>query len=113
LIQGLKKLGIVSYDHMLESGTNVFHGQDGQSESLSNMGPPVPVNHHAEVGLLKKHISEHQRGLTNYPTLCGLAGQAGVDKWTCDLRAMTCTYFDRSGRKLHVELIPTPQYEKK
>jgi Protein of unknown function (DUF1398) len=25
LIQDLKKLGIVSYDHMLDSGSNVFH----------------------------------------------------------------------------------------
>jgi uncharacterized protein YbcV (DUF1398 family) len=113
LIQDLKKLGIVSYDHMLESGSNIFHGQDGQSVSLSNMGPSVPVNDRADVELLKKHISEHQRGLTSYPTLCGLAGQAGVDKWTCGLLAMTCTYFDRSGRKLHVELIPTGEYEKK
>jgi|HubBroStandDraft_1064217.scaffolds.fasta_scaffold48076_2 uncharacterized protein YbcV (DUF1398 family) len=113
LIQDLKKLGMVSYDHLLESGSNVFHGQDGQSVPLSNMGPSVPVNDRANVELLKKHISEHQRGLTNYPTLCGLAGQGGVDKWTCDLLAMTCTYFDRSGRKLHVEFIPTGEYEKK
>jgi len=113
LIQDLKKLGIVSYDHMLESGSNVFHGQDGQYVSLSNMGPSVPVNDQADVELLKKHISEHQRGLTNYPTLCGLAGQAGVDRWTSDLLAMTCSYFDRSGRKLHVESIPTGEYEKK
>jgi uncharacterized protein YbcV (DUF1398 family) len=113
LIQDLKKLGIVSYDHMLESGSNVFHGKNGQSVSLSNMGPSVPVNAQADVELLKTHISEHQRGLTNYPTLCGLAGQVGVDKWTYDLPAMTCTYFDRSGRKLHMELIPTGEYEKK
>ena len=77
------------------------------------MGPSVPVNAQADVELLKTHISEHQRGLTNYPTLCGLAGQVGVDKWTYDLPAMTCTYFDRSGRKLHMELIPTGEYEKK
>lgn len=113
LILDLKKLGIVSYDHMLASGSNVFHGKNGQSVSLSKMGPSVPVNDNADVELLKKHISEHQRGLTDYPALCGLAGQAGVDQWTCDLLAMTCTYFDRVGRKLHVELIPTGDYEKK
>lgn len=113
LIQDLKRLGIVSYDHMLASGSNVFHGLDGQSVSLAKMGPSVPVSDRADVEVLKTHISEHQSGLTNYPELCGLAGQAGVDKWTCDLMAMTCTYFDRSGRKLHVELIPTGEYETK
>lgn len=112
LIQDLKKLGIVSYDHMLASGSNIFHGEHGQSVSLSNMGPSVPVSDQADLELLKKHIADHQRGLTNYPTLCGLAGQAGVDKWTSDLLAMTCTYFDKSGRNIHVELIPTGEYKK-
>lgn len=112
LIQDLKRLGIVSYDHMLESGSNIFHGKHGQSVSLSNMGPSVPVSEQADSELLKKHIPEHQRGLTNYPTLCGLAGEAGVEKWTSDLLAMTCTYFERSGRKMHVELIPSGEYKK-
>ena len=112
LIQDLKNLGIVSYDHMLASGSNIFHGEHGESVSLSNMGPSVLVSDQADLELLKKHISEHQRGLTNYPTLCGLAGQAGVEKWTSDLFAMTCTYFDKSGRKMHVELIPTGEYKK-
>ena len=112
LIRDLKKLGVVSYDHMLESGSNVFHGKHGQCVSLGAMGPSVPVNDQANLELLKKHISEHQRGLTDYPTLCGLAGQAGVEKWTSDLLAMTCTYFDRSGRKIHVELIPDGEYKK-
>ena len=112
LIQDLKKLGIVSYDHMLKSGSNVFHGQRGQSVSLSNMGPSVSVSDQPDVELLKRHISNHQSGLTNYPTLCGLAGEAGVDKWTSDLLAMTCTYFDTAGRKMHVELIPAGEYKK-
>lgn len=111
LIQDLKKLGIVSYDHLLASGSNVFYGNHAQSVSLSNMGPSVPVSDQANLELLKKHISDHQRGLTNYPTLCGLAGQAGVAKWTSDLLAMTCTYFDKSGRKMHVELIPDGEYK--
>jgi len=53
----------------------------------------------------------HQRGLTDYATLCRLVGEAGVEKWVCDLLAMTCSYFDKSGRKMHVELIPTGEYK--
>jgi uncharacterized protein YbcV (DUF1398 family) len=112
LIRDLKELGIVSYDHMLKSGSNVFHGKHGQIVSLSNMGPSVPVSDQPDLELLKRHISDHQSGLTNYPTLCGLAGQAGVDKWTSDLPAMTCTYFDKAGRKMHVESIPAGEYKK-
>jgi uncharacterized protein YbcV (DUF1398 family) len=76
------------------------------------MGPSVSVNDRADVGLLRKYISEHQRGLSNYPTLCGQAGEAGVAKWTSDLFEMTCNYFDKSGNKIHVEIIPTGEYKK-
>jgi uncharacterized protein YbcV (DUF1398 family) len=112
LIRDLKTLGIVSYDHLLETGSNIFHGKSGQSVSLTNMGPTVAVSPQPNLELLKKYISMHQSGQTNYPTLCGQAGEAGMEKWTSDLLAMRCTYFDKSGHKIHVELIPDGEYKK-
>jgi len=112
LIRDLKALGIVSYDHLLETGSNIFRGKNGHSVILANNGPAVTVSPQPNLELLKKYISMHQSGLTHYPTLCGQAGEAGVEKWTSDLLAMTCTYFDKSGRKMHVEIIPTGEYEK-
>lgn len=106
LIRDLKALGIVSYDHLLETGSNTFYDRNGRSVVLANNGPAVTVSPQPNRELLKKYISLHQSGLTSYPTLCGQASEAGVAKWTCDLIAMTCMYFDKSGRKLHVELIP-------
>jgi uncharacterized protein YbcV (DUF1398 family) len=112
LIRDLKVLGIVSYDHLLETGSNIFHGQSGQSVSLNNMGPSVPVSPQPNLELLKKYISMHQSGQTNYPTLCGQAGEAGVERWTSDLLEMTCTYFDKSDCMMHVEVIPEGEYKK-
>jgi uncharacterized protein YbcV (DUF1398 family) len=111
LIRELKAVGIVSYDHVIESGANVFHGKNGEKLTLANMGPAFPVSQKPDVGSLKKIISEHQRGLSDYPTLCRLVGEAGVEKWVCDLVAMTCSYFDKSGSKMHVELIPVGEYK--
>jgi uncharacterized protein YbcV (DUF1398 family) len=56
-------------------------------------------------------LSEHQRGLCDYLTLCRLVGELGVAKWVCDLFAMTCSYFDKAGQKTHVELIPVGKYK--
>ena len=75
------------------------------------MGPAFPVNQQPNTETLKKIISEHQRGLSDYPTLCRLVGEAGVEKWVCDLMVMTCSYFDKSGGKMHVELIPVGEYK--
>jgi uncharacterized protein YbcV (DUF1398 family) len=112
LIRDLKALGIVSYDHLLETGSNIFRGKDGHSVILANNGPAVSVSPQPNLELLKKYISMHQGGLTNYPTVCGQVGEAGVEKWTSDLQAMTCTYFDKIGHKIHVELIPDGEYKK-
>ena len=111
LIRDLKALGVVSYDHLLETGSNIFRGKSGQSVILANNGPAVAVSPKPNLELLKKYIAMHQSGQTNYPTLCGQAGEAGVDKWTSDLLAMTCTYFDKAGRKMHLELIPDGEYK--
>jgi len=110
LIRGLKSIGIVSYDHVIESGANVFHGASGETRLLGNMGPAFPVTPQSNVELLKGIISDHQRVLTDYSALCRLVGEAGVEKWVCDLMAMTCSYFDKSGNKMHVELIPAGEY---
>jgi uncharacterized protein YbcV (DUF1398 family) len=52
---------------------------------------------------MEKSLNAMLGNQTAEQTLCGLARQAGVDKWTCDFLAMTCTYFDRFGHTLHVE----------
>lgn len=111
LVRELKSAGVTSYDHMIETGTNVFHGRGGDTLILEKMGPSCPVSVRADVESLKRIILEHQRGLSDYSTLCRLVGEVGVAKWECDLFAMTCSYFEKSNRKMHVELIPDGEYK--
>jgi uncharacterized protein YbcV (DUF1398 family) len=111
LIRELKNAGIRSYHHMMATGANVFHGRRGEVLTLEKMGPACPVAERVDLEALQKIISGHQRGLTDYAALCGLVGKAGIEKWVCDLAAMTCSYFDRAGQKVHVERIPDGQYQ--
>ena len=111
LIRELKGVGVVSYDHMIETGANVFHASNGGTLTLGNMGPACPVSDRPDLESLKRIIAEHQRGRSDYPTLCRLVGEVGVEKWVCDLDAMTCSYFDKSGNLMHVELIPEGEYK--
>lgn len=110
LIRDLRSLGVQTYDHLLATGANLFRDANGHLVPAENMGPAVPVAERADEALLRTHIAAHQRGESNYPTLCAQAGSAGVAKWTSDLHAMTCTYFDRAGRILLVEPIPEGDY---
>ena len=37
---------------------------------------------------------------------CGDCAESGVEKWTLDLEAETCTYYDSHGETLIVERFP-------
>lgn len=39
-------------------------------------------------------------------TFCQDSANAGVEKWTVDTTAMTCTYYDTAGKTLLEERIP-------
>lgn len=43
---------------------------------------------------------------TDYSTFCSDCAKSGVEKWAVSMGKMTCTYFDKSGNKLLVEIIP-------
>jgi len=111
LIRELKGAGVTCYDHVIAAGANVFHGANGETLTLERMGPACSVNDRSDMESLKRIISEHQRGLSDYPTLCRLVGEVGVAQWVCDPLAMTCSYFDKSGQKMHVEQIPDGEYK--
>jgi uncharacterized protein YbcV (DUF1398 family) len=106
LVQELKHMGVHSYDHVVADGSNVYHGADGHTVTISHSQEQIPVATGSSAEALRQTIAIHQQGKTDYPTFCRQAGEAGVAKWTSDLRAMTVTYSDRSGRAIVVEAIP-------
>ena len=106
LVQELKDMGVQSYDHVVAEGSNVYYGGGGHAVTISQSQERIPVAAQSSAEKLRQSISIHQQGKTDYPTFCRQAGEAGVAKWTSDLRALTVTYSDRSGKRIVVEPIP-------
>lgn len=48
----------------------------------------------------------HQSGGTDYMTFCRDCAETGIEKWTLDMWAHTCTYYDMSGNAVHTEHFP-------
>jgi uncharacterized protein YbcV (DUF1398 family) len=48
----------------------------------------------------------HQNGGSDYMTFCRDCADNGVEKWTLDMKAGTCTYFDTKGEIVIVEHFP-------
>ncbi len=53
-----------------------------------------------------ERLKAHQRGETDYFQFSQDAANAGVEKWTVDTEAMTCTYYDTAGNVILEEEIP-------
>ena len=108
LVKDLKAIGVLNYDHIVSDGSNVFYGKDGSSIPVAigvHQGPII-VSTNVSLEKLKRSLSIHQQGKTDYPTFCTQAGEAGVDKWVSDLEKMTVTYLDKSGDQILLESIP-------
>ena len=106
LVQELKLLGIVKYDHFVVNGSNIYFGADNYRVTIEHDQPKIPVSEDSSKEKLQHALQIHQAGQTDYPTFCVQAGEAGVEKWECDLKKMTVSYVDGKGKVLVVESIP-------
>lgn len=106
LVQDLKIIGISKYDHFVVDGTVIYFGDDDFRVTIEHDQPPIPVSDKSSKDKLKHSLKIHQKGETDYPTFCIHAGEAGVEKWTLDLKKMTVSYVDDKGHVLVVESIP-------
>ena len=107
LIQDLKAIGIKSYEHFVADNSNIYYGENNHCVRISYGALKVAISENPSTEKLKKSLSIHQQGKTDYPTFCIQAAEAGVKKWISDLNAMTVTYVDKSLKAFLVEKIPT------
>jgi uncharacterized protein YbcV (DUF1398 family) len=106
LVQSFKRIGIESYEHIVSNGANIYHGSGGYAVNVSHSQELIHVSDVACADKLKNSLVIHQKGETTYPIFCIEAGKAGVEKWMSDLKDMTVSYLDKTGKALLVEPIP-------
>jgi uncharacterized protein YbcV (DUF1398 family) len=107
-VQDLIQLGVVSYDTFVTDGHTLFTGADNYTIESEPKYSPLDIAQISDAEKFKQYLQMHQQGRTDYPTFCNHAAESGVEKWTVDMNAMTCTYYDKSNNKMLEEKIPTP-----
>lgn len=104
-ISDLRDLGVVSYDTFVSDGHTDYHGAEGAVSSAAKYDEK-PIADLSDGTQFQTDLKLHQKGQTDYPTFCDDAAKSGIEKWTVDIPAMTCTYFDKSGKEILREKIP-------
>ncbi len=98
----LTDIGVTGYDTFVSDGHAEYFGNPTVLTSAPKYAP-------LEVTKVtnKDHFIErprlHQRGGSDYMTFCQDCASSGVEKWTLDMVAHTCTYYDQKGNVLIVE----------
>jgi uncharacterized protein YbcV (DUF1398 family) len=97
--------GVTGYDTFVSDGHALYFGN---RESL--VSPPkydaLEVADIPNREYFIERLRLHQSGGTDYTTFCQDCAECGVEKWTLDLEAGTCTYFDTHGDTLILENFP-------
>lgn len=107
LVQELIALGVKSNEIYVRDGRAEYFGDDGFSVKSGEKYSPLDVSDTSDDEKFKDCLKIHQQGKTDYPTFCRHSAETGVEKWNLDFDEMTCTYFDKAGKKLLTEQIPT------
>ncbi len=106
-VQNLIDLGLIGYDHYVCDGHSKYYGKDNfqiQSEAKYAL---LKISLTGNIEALKNALKIHQAGETDYLTFCRQSAEAGVEKWTLDMKKMTCVYYDKNGLEMVTEVVPS------
>jgi uncharacterized protein YbcV (DUF1398 family) len=105
-VQELIKLGVVNYDTYVIDGPTEYNGENGYAIHSDAKYPSKDIAAKSNSGRFRHYLKIHQQGQTDYLDFCTHSAGTGVEKWTVDLNAMTCIYFDKAGQPMLIEEIP-------
>lgn len=95
-------LWVTTYDTYVSDGHAVYLGNPEPLISESKY-EEKEISHEVKKDQFIERLRLHQGGGTDYMTFCQDAADAWVEKWTLDMQAKTCTYFDGNGNELIIE----------
>lgn len=105
-IQEIKQLGVIAFEtRVIDSRTEYYGRNDFRTQSIPKY-EALTIANQPNPEQFKQYLKSHQKGETDYFTFCNHCAETGVEKWKVDLDKMTCTYYDKTGKKVLVEMVP-------
>ncbi len=106
-VKDIIALGVKSYDAFVTDGHSTYYGDNNYKISSDAKYDALNVADESNAEQFKHYLKIHQQGETDYATFCNHSAETGVEKWTVDTTAMSCTYYDKKGNTMLTEKIPS------
>lgn len=107
-VQDIIKLGVTFYETYVSDGHTDYYGKDHYTMSSDAKYEELVIAGRGNIMQFENDLKAHQHGKTSYLTFCNNCAESGVEKWAVCMDKMTCTYYDKAGNKMLVEMIPAP-----
>ena len=107
-VQALIQMGVTGCDMFVHDRHAEYFGKNRFSVTEDAKYPTFDIAPKSNNERLGNILRMHQLGKTNYMTFCEQLAGAGIEKWSLDVKKMTCTYFDAHGVQMLVDKVPVP-----
>ncbi len=105
-MQDIIALGVTSFEtYVCDNHTNYF-GIDNFKITSDGFAEVLVVTNKSNADQFQLDLKFHQQGNTDYITFLKDCANSGVEKWVVVMDTMTCTYYDKKGNEMLVEVIP-------
>lgn len=95
-------LGVTHYETYVSDGHTVYLGNPKSLVSPAKYDA-LEIAENVNPEKFIKQLRLHQSGGTDYMTFCRDCAESGIEKWTLDLAAHTCTYYSSEGAEILIE----------
>lgn len=106
-IQEIKEMGVLSFETWVKDSHTEYYGANKYHTSSAAQYEKLEISTNTNKELFVKQLKAHQQGQTDYYTFCKDCAETGIEKWIVDLEQMTCIYYDKAGKEILMEQIPS------
>lgn len=106
-MQDIIALGVTSFETFVFDNHTNYYGKDDFQIASEGFSQTLSIADESAVEQFKLDLKAHQQGKTDYMTFLNDCAKSGVAKWIVVMDKMTCSYYDKAGNEMVVEVIPS------
>jgi len=104
-IQDIIALGVTAFETFVFDNHTVYYGINNFQTSSEGFLETLTIAEQRNLEQFKADLKSHQQGKTDYMTFLKDCAKSGVEKWIVAMDKMTCSYYDKAGNEIIVEII--------
>lgn len=106
-MQDIIDLGVTSFETFVFDNHTNYYGKDNFQIASEGFAETLTIAEESTIEQYKLDLKAHQQGKTDYMTFLNDCAKSGVAKWIVVMDKRTCSYYDKAGNEMVVEVIPS------